>query len=240
MILSGLLLTLAASAQVENVRDDPLLRAGIERCEAIPKKKGQTFMIFNPKKHRTVYYRSSCFQGLAINHRQVSLCDHVIERKSWFFDGSGVSPEACVSAVALKAREDREAAAKIDAGQIIKIASAALKQNGNGRDYDLNVEFTGTEYNQYRLSAFVIDDTDKKIKIFEKIHSYSETSLSRHFFIERSAFDQLPDHLKHRTAHKIELEMQLIPAPSRRHIYKHLPAPALNSRLVINADLSGG
>lgn len=52
-------------------------------------------MIFNGKGKATSYFKSQCYNDLAIKTLAEKYCDQVIERPSLFFDGAYYSPQAC-------------------------------------------------------------------------------------------------------------------------------------------------
>src|SRR5579872_6198371 len=59
---------------------------GVETCKSIPASTYESFLIFNPSNVQTYYFRSYCFQRVAGDTRDESLCDQVRERKALFLD----------------------------------------------------------------------------------------------------------------------------------------------------------
>ena len=126
----------------------------IERCQAIDETAYSTGMIFNPKGQATMFERSRCFQELAIAERDPALCGKVVERKSWIFDGSAISGKSCLEQVAQRREKDRQDFASRDFSRLHRLRSAAFMRNGNGKDFDLEVQTEGTMSGAYELELF--------------------------------------------------------------------------------------
>ncbi|HUF55578.1 MAG TPA: hypothetical protein VMM55_03360, partial [Thermohalobaculum sp.] len=77
-----------------------------ERCRRMPPGCGRGFT--DNGRAWTWYYRSVCFEGLAMERLDPVLCDEVVERPSFLMDGSYYSPLACRARVAERL-EDRAA-----------------------------------------------------------------------------------------------------------------------------------
>lgn len=145
--------TLAANVATADPLD-AIVAGALARCEAIPADRGTTAMIFNPRDRQVVWDRSECFLALAVQSRDERLCGRVVERRSWVFDGSGVSPEACRRALEARRELDREEAARIrDPHRPVDVA---IERNGNGRDFDLRVSTRGSYAHRYRLEVSLI------------------------------------------------------------------------------------
>jgi hypothetical protein len=123
----------------------------IERCQAIDEKAYSTGMIFNPKGQVTMFERSRCFQDLAVAERDPSLCDKVVERKSWFFDGSAISEKSCRERVAQKVEKDRQDFASKDFSLLHRLRSVDFARNGNGKDFDFELATQGAMSGAYEL-----------------------------------------------------------------------------------------
>lgn len=143
--LLALLLTLSAEAD----SSANAYTHHLNQCQSIPWSDYQTGMIFNPSDRQTVFRRSQCLQKMAIMFRDEVLCDRVKERKSWFFEGSGVSPQRCREQVKDKVSSDVDAAKQL--GNFHKLKQVSFSLNGNGRDFDVQVETRGEAYHRYRL-----------------------------------------------------------------------------------------
>ena len=133
--------------------DDHKQRA-VERCQAIDENAYSTGMIFNSKGQATMFERSRCFQELAIAERDSALCGKVVERKSWIFDGSAISGKSCLEQVAQRREKDRQDFAARDFSRLHRLRSAAFMRNGNGKDFDLEVQTEGTMSGAYELELF--------------------------------------------------------------------------------------
>lgn len=125
------------------------------RCAAIAPTRYQTGMIFNPDGMETHYERALCFQRLAAATRDRTLCRHVRERASWFFDGAGISPGACLRLVDRGIAEDRARARTLREPQ--RLESVRVARNGNGKDFDIHLRTSGGSGIGLRLSLSVID-----------------------------------------------------------------------------------
>jgi hypothetical protein len=75
-----------------------------------------------------MYDRSECFQNLALRLGDEALCSAVRERKSLFFDGSGISGAACLKEVKRRVEDDRLAADRIQ--DIQKLKKVSFRRNG--------------------------------------------------------------------------------------------------------------
>lgn len=145
--------TLAANVATADPLD-AIAAGALARCEAISADRGTTAMIFNPRDRQVAWERSECLQALAVQSRDERLCGRVVERRSWVFDGSGVSPEACRRALEARRELDREEAARIR--DLHRPVDVAIERNGNGRDFDLRVSTRGSYAHRYRLEVFLI------------------------------------------------------------------------------------
>lgn len=143
---------------------DPLQEQAARRraaCEAIEPRQGQTGMVFNPPELQTVYDRSACYQSLALLLRDKSLCRLAVERRSWIFDGSGISPDACAAAVRAQVLRDAQ-----DAGAQREqhVTVVEVVRNGNGRDYDVLVGTSGGSPVPHRLTvALAVGDGGERV-----------------------------------------------------------------------------
>ncbi len=135
-----------------------------DRCEAISADRYQTGLIFNPEHLETTYDRSSCFQALAEELRDPRLCRLARERKSWFFDGSGISPQVCAASVARRIRLDKAKAARMQPPQ--RLAGLVLYRDGNGRDIDVHLRMSGGAAGRYwlRISATGPDGNERTLR----------------------------------------------------------------------------
>ena len=95
----------------------------IEQCNAVDDGAYSTGLVFNPRGYATIFHRSECFQELAVEERDPSLCVDVKERKSWFFDGSGVSEASCRDLMARRLEQDKQLAASKEFRRIHRLQS---------------------------------------------------------------------------------------------------------------------
>ena len=90
------------------------------RCASITPDRYVTGLFFNPDGMQTYYDRSRCFDELAVERRDASLCARVLERHAWWLDGSQMSPGACRRRVAEQERRDIEAARRLQPPQRLR------------------------------------------------------------------------------------------------------------------------
>ena len=80
----------------------------VETCRAIPVDESVTGLLFNPRGYQHYYLRSYCLQNLALEFREISLCQEVKRRYSLLLDGSQISEQACLEKVGEKKAQDRQ------------------------------------------------------------------------------------------------------------------------------------
>jgi hypothetical protein len=136
----------------------------VERCWRMDPKDYSTAMFFNPPGMKALYKRSSCLQGLAVRYRDASLCEEVRERKSLFFDGSAISRASCEQRVQERARNDP----KVVISDIHRLADVAYVRNGNGRDIDVRVGFSGSYQHRDELTVSMVDETGANIETLHR------------------------------------------------------------------------
>ncbi len=151
--------------------------ADVARCEAIDPEESVTGLLFNPPGRKTKFVRSSCLQRLAVRYRDASLCAQVRERTSVFFDGSAISRAACQARVAEAARTD----APVLIQDIHRLAEVAFFGNGNGRDMDIHIGFSGAYAHRYALTVAMLDEagTGSRILDSRERHIGAHTSTLR-------------------------------------------------------------
>jgi hypothetical protein len=67
------------------------LQSGIAECEAIPVFQSHSGLWLNPDGYGAYWARSDCFQKVAIEFRDISLCDRVYRKYSVFSSSWGYS-----------------------------------------------------------------------------------------------------------------------------------------------------
>lgn len=132
---------------------------GGHACAAIPADRYVTGLFFNPEGMQTYYQRARCYQELAVRLRDPAVCARVEERRSWFLDGSAISPGACREAVAAQRRRDAAAATRLRPPQRLK--DIAVVRDNNGRDFDVLVRTTGGDGAGLRLTLVLLDATGR-------------------------------------------------------------------------------
>ncbi len=128
---------------------------GVETCREMSHLSFRTWLFFNPKGRQTYYLRSECFQQMAVRERDESLCNEVVERKSLYFNGSGVSPGACREAVLKQKQPD--SAARVRPEAIHRIRTVTITRIPYSDTVDVRVSTTGSLWGTYRLSMSLHD-----------------------------------------------------------------------------------
>jgi hypothetical protein len=165
LLMVTLLLPGAILAQAPRDHIADLAAQARARCATIPAADYRTGLFFNPKGFRSMFVRSECVQNLARDLRDESLCAQAVERTTWLFDGSGVSPAACTQQVRAQIARDQQDAARIIGTH--RLTGVDLARNGNGRDVDLLVNTAGTYAHAYQLTVAVLDEASRSRAIFE-------------------------------------------------------------------------
>ena len=126
----------------------------VSACEAIDAREYQSGLSLNPDGYRSYYLRSRCYQKAAIRFRDSKLCAKVRQRRALFSSSWGYSKANC------KKRVDEEIAKDHDAIEQMKrdyrqghvrLSDFRIERNGNGRDFDIIPEFSGTGAHGYKL-----------------------------------------------------------------------------------------
>lgn len=126
----------------------------VARCQRMDPDASATGLLFNRPGSRTLYKRSSCLQRMAVRYRDAALCEEVRERRSLLFDGSAISRAACEAQVAEAIRRDPEVVIR----DIHRLAEVRYSRNGNGRDTNIDVRFSGSYAHRYRLAVSMLDE----------------------------------------------------------------------------------
>ena len=135
--------------------DDPFEQRRERRlgaCMIIAEDEYSTGLLFNPPGYKTFFHRAECLQNLAIDEHDPELCRHVRERKSWFFDGSAISPDVCRARISEKLEDDQKNLEQFLKVGPYKITSIVIRRNGNGKDYDVLLDAEGLYAGRYVFS----------------------------------------------------------------------------------------
>lgn len=140
---------------------DQQLAAAARTCEAINAKEHQSGLYLNPDGYRSYYLRSQCNQKAAIKFRDIKLCAKVRQRRALFSSSWGYSKSNCRKKVGEEITKDREAIEQMkkeyEQGHV-RLSDFRVERNGNGRDFDIIPEFTGTGAHGYLLVFEIIRD----------------------------------------------------------------------------------
>lgn len=224
-------IALLACAGPAGADDDPDLQQMSAqrqaRCEAISSDRYFTGLIFNPEHLETGYERSKCFQALAEELRGPRLCRLAKERKSWFFDGSGISPTACKAGVAERIRQDKTQAERMQAPH--QLVGLALNLDGNGRDIDVHLQASAGAAMSYWLVLSVIDAQGVERVVHQDWQPMDDTGAELMIFIKRDSLIRALD-----PDRESILRVTLERRPKNldeQAVYSHLPAGSQSSTL---------
>jgi len=138
----------------------------MQQCEAIDPSQHQSGLLFNPDGYKSYYVQSECFQQVAIQYRDSSLCDRVHRRWSLLWSSWGVSSAQCQKRVSDGVAADRAELEKekqrYTAGPM-RLQSFRIERNGNGRDFDFIPEFSMGNPHGYRLIFEIVGVREQPI-----------------------------------------------------------------------------
>jgi hypothetical protein len=205
----------------------------IERCQAVDEKTYSTGMIFNPKGQVTMFERSRCFQELAAAERDPSLCDKVVERKSWFFDGSAISEKSCLERMAQRIEKDALDFASKDFSLLHRLRSAAFARNGNGKDFDFALNTEGSMSGAYELELSVSRASGgEDISIVHNTASrFGGTDSRKTILLMRSQLTEILGETFQQTEWTTTVTLQFAKTRYNRFYYSKIPPAFRSSRL---------
>lgn len=211
----------------------------IEQCKRVNDSAYSTGLVFNPRGYATMFHRSRCFQELAIKERDLSLCGEVKERKSWLFDGSGISETSCRDLVAQRVQQDKQLAALQDFRLIHRLQSIQFFRNGNGRDFDIHVKTTGSLSGSYELSVlFSRPGESGHIELFSTAFSYGDASTPKKVWLKRSMLVEKLGTSFTESEWIVKVTFQLRKTQYNRFFYDAIPTEFRFSRVEIRVRLA--
>lgn len=140
-----------------------------EICASLSARTYENWLIFNPPDHQAYYFRSQCFQKLAVQNRDAKLCDEVVEYKSLFFNGAAISKASCLAAV--KKQADQDFGARVLPETIHRIARVEVNPTPAG-DWDVRVFPAGTLWGSYQFSVTLLDTAGKTVGLLNTIETH--------------------------------------------------------------------
>ena len=135
---------------------DELKAAAVKTCQGVDPAEYQSGLLFNPDGYRSYYVRSECFQRIAVQFRDQTLCSRVKRRNSLFSSSWGYSSANCLKLVAEGEAADRKIVEEIKrryAQGVMRLQDFRVEQNGNGRDFDIIPVFSGEFAHGYTSSS---------------------------------------------------------------------------------------
>jgi hypothetical protein len=131
----------------------------VRACEAVDAREYQSGLFFNPDGYRSYYLRSQCDQNAAVKFRDIKLCAKVRQRRALFSSSWGYSKSNCKRQVEEGIAKDRETIDQMkreyEQGHV-RLSDFCIERNGNGRDFDIIPEFSGTGAHSYKLVFEII------------------------------------------------------------------------------------
>ena len=204
----------------------------IERCQAIDEKAYSTGMIFNPKGLRTMFERSRCFQDLAIGERDPALCGQVVERKSWFFDGSAISEKSCLAQVARRIEKDRQDFSLKDFRRLHRLRSAAFTRNGNGKDFNFEVPTEGSMSGAHKINLqFTSAGGGEPVSVYDETSRFADTDSRKSILLRRNLLAEKLGETFEQTEWTAAITLQFAKTPFNRFYYDAIPVTFRSSRL---------
>ncbi|MEX0915166.1 MAG: hypothetical protein WD397_02275 [Wenzhouxiangellaceae bacterium] len=235
-LLAGLLVSTAiADDWRESFQND------LAECESIPADAYETGLLFNPAGRRTYFKRSRCLQRVAIEWRDLELCNRVKQRRSLLFSGNAVSEKACRANVAEQLKRDRERAESIHVDDFHMLVGARLERpHYLGGDYLLHLETEGSHSGSYQIRIEVWPNSSSGSLVIEE---YSQPLGSSggslmHTICQHKVRETLKRHSMDREVRvRIILELPLR-TRTDQFVLALLPTESRRSTLDIKADLS--
>jgi hypothetical protein len=138
---------------------DGLRKNAVRACAAVDARGHQSGLMLNPDGYRSYYLRSRCYQDAAIKFRDIKLCKKVRQRRALFSSSWGYSKSNCKILVEKGIAKDRETLDRMKteyAQGHVRLSDFRIERNGNGRDFDIIPEFSGTGAHGYDLRFEII------------------------------------------------------------------------------------
>ena len=194
--LPAFLLLLAATCAVAE-NDYPSRRAAAkQQCEKINRDDYQSGLSFNPDGYRSYFVQSECLQRVAVQFRDASLCDGVRQRHSLLSSSWGVSREQCGKLVSNGVAADREELNRekqLYVSNPMRLKSIRIERNGNGRDFDVLPEFSGSNGHGYRLTLEIVNDRAEPIVVHSDGYCVDPNSRLRIFVRQSDIRSRFPE-----------------------------------------------
>ena len=133
----------------------------VSACEDINARDYQSGLALNPDGYRSYYLRSQCYQKAAIRFRDSKLCAKVRQRRALFSSSWGYSESNCKKRVEKEIAKDRDAIEQMKRDYQqghVQLSDFRIERNGNGRDFDIIPDFSGTGAHGYMLVFEIIPD----------------------------------------------------------------------------------
>ncbi|PWT83356.1 MAG: hypothetical protein C5B57_06965 [Blastocatellia bacterium] len=162
----------------------------VSRCEGIDPNEYQSGLVFNPDGYRSFYVRSECFQKAAVQFRDESLCAHVRQLRSLFSSSWGYSSGRCRQMVAEGIAADRAALEEMKrnyAAGSVRLRAFQIERNGNGRDFDIVLVFSGRYAHGYVLTFEILDGNSSNAAVL--LHSsgyYLDAASNLRIYVRQS------------------------------------------------------
>jgi hypothetical protein len=172
--------------------------AAIDSCRAIDPSAYQSGLLFNPDGYRSYYVRSECFQRIAVEFRDDTLCAEVKQRHSLFSSSWGYSKAQCIKLVRAGIAADEKALTEIKQRYLegaVRLRDFRLDRNGNGRDFDIIPSFTGAYGHGYtlRFELFPSEASNDAVLVHSSGYYVDGNSNLRIFVRQEEIRQRFPD-----------------------------------------------
>ena len=140
----------------------------VKACDAIDPDAYESGLAFNPDGYRSYYRRSQCFQKVAEQFRDLTLCERVRQRRALLSSSWGYSPGNCRTLVGQAVDADRKEIEEIRrrylAGSMV-LRDVRIERNGNGRDYDVMPTFDGADGHGYMIAVEIVPPGGRPVTV---------------------------------------------------------------------------
>ena len=186
-----------------------------------------------------MFHRSRCFQRIAVDERDSSLCKEVKERKAWLFDGSGFSEESCRELVAKRIAKDHEEAKAKDFSAIYRLKSIRFFRNGNGEDFDLKVVSEGAFAGRYELELILSrSGLTAPLQVHQQTYGYAANDSTRWVFLRHGELAERLGNAFAEVELTVSVTLRLARTAYNRFYYDLIPVRFASSELTTSVTFA--
>lgn len=201
--------------------------AAVDRCLRMDPSEYATGQLFGSPGKKSYFKRSSCLQAAALKYLDASLCEDVRERDSLFFDGSGISREACMQSVAEKIR----ATPPVVIRDPYRLAEVEYFRNGNGRDVDVRIAFSGSYRHRYELTVAMVGEAGAAVGTLHRAeHSLGPSTRELQVWITQEKIAAAAEALALQPPYRFRVTLAMVePGLAEVEQFASMPREALES-----------